>query len=81
MRPLSALGRLLLSAVFAGHLVGAAEPQPLDRTLEPYLKQFGLPAISAAVFKQGVIIASGKAGTRRVGTDIPVRIDDRFHIG
>jgi CubicO group peptidase (beta-lactamase class C family) len=72
---------LVTVAVLASSMVRAEEPQSLDRTLEPYLKQFGLPALAAAVFKDGVIVASGSVGTRRAGKDIPVRIDDRFHIG
>jgi benzoyl-CoA reductase/2-hydroxyglutaryl-CoA dehydratase subunit BcrC/BadD/HgdB len=37
----------------------ADPPQSLNSTLEPYLKEFGLPALSAAVFKSGEIIAAG----------------------
>jgi Beta-lactamase len=37
--------------------------------------------LAAAVFKEGVVIASGVAGTRRAEQDIPVGIEDRFHIG
>lgn len=62
-------------------VIRAAKAESLDSTLEPYLKEFGLPAITAAVFKDGAIIASGKAGTRRAGQNIPVTIDDRFHLG
>jgi len=58
-----------------------AAPQSLDQTLQPYLKQFGLPAIAAAVFQNGAIVAAGKAGTRRSGQNISVTIDDRFHLG
>jgi CubicO group peptidase (beta-lactamase class C family) len=67
--------------VLASSTMHAAERQALDQTLEPYLKEFGLPALAAAVFKEGVVIASGAVGTRRTGQDIPVGIDDRFHIG
>jgi CubicO group peptidase (beta-lactamase class C family) len=49
--------------------------------LEPYLKEFGLPALAAAVFKEGVVISSGAVGTRRAGQEIPVTIEDRFHLG
>jgi hypothetical protein len=45
------------------------------------LREFGLPALAAAVFKDGVIIASGACGTRRAGQDIPVTTEDRFHLG
>ena len=40
-----------------------------------------LPALAAAVVQDGKIIVSGAVGTHRVGTDIPVTINDRFHIG
>jgi len=53
----------------------------LDAVLKPYLASHTLPAIAAAVVRNGAVIASGAVGTRRVGTDIPVTINDRFHIG
>jgi CubicO group peptidase (beta-lactamase class C family) len=61
--------------------IRGAEPQSLDRILNPYLKEFGLPALAAAVFQNGSIVASGAVGTRRAGMQIPVTINDRFHIG
>lgn len=71
---------LLLVALTSFPIWGAA-PQSLNRILDTYLKQFGLPALAAAVFQNGSIIASGAVGTRRAGVQIPVTIDDRFHIG
>ncbi|MGA9869442.1 MAG: serine hydrolase domain-containing protein [Acetobacteraceae bacterium] len=53
----------------------------LDAILTPYLQRYTLPALAAAVVKDGHIIASGAVGTRRFGETIPVTIDDRFHIG
>lgn len=81
MLSLHSPGRLVIALTVATSLIRAAEPQSLDRTLEPYLKQFGLPALSAAVFQGGKILASGSVGTRRAGTNTPVKIDDRFHLG
>jgi CubicO group peptidase (beta-lactamase class C family) len=49
--------------------------------LEPYLKEFGLPALAAAVFREAVVISSGAVGTRRAAREIPVTIEDRFHLG
>ena len=78
------------AAVLCGSQVGlgqtekpiqGAEPQSLDRILDPYLKEFGLPALAAAVFQNGSIVACGAVGTRRAGVQIPVTINDRFHIG
>ncbi len=53
----------------------------LDATLQPYLSRFNLPALAAAVVRRGGVVAAGAVGTRRMGADIPVTIDDRFHIG
>ena len=53
----------------------------LDSDLLPYLLRFELPAVAAAVAKGGKILAAGAVGTRRLGTDTPVTINDRFHIG
>jgi CubicO group peptidase (beta-lactamase class C family) len=78
---LNSLRKFVTIAALASSTVHAAEPESLARTLEPYLKEFGLPALAAAVFKEGVVIASGVTGTRRAGQDIPVGIEDRFHIG
>ena len=56
-----------------------------DASLNPVLDsmraRFELPALAAAVVKDGKIVASGAVGTRRAGSPIPVTIDDRFHIG
>jgi CubicO group peptidase (beta-lactamase class C family) len=89
MRPASVPRNLLLhlpsTSVMCATLIfstiHAAEPRSLNGTLEPYLKEFHLPALAAAVFKEGGIMASGAVGTRRFGQDIPVTIDDRFHLG
>jgi CubicO group peptidase (beta-lactamase class C family) len=61
--------------------VAENDPDSLDDILRPYLSRYGLPAISAAVVKDGKVVASGAVGTRRAGADIPVSLDDRFHIG
>jgi CubicO group peptidase (beta-lactamase class C family) len=53
----------------------------LDSDLLPYLLRFDLPAVAAAVVKNGKILAAGAVGTRRLGTDTAVTVNDRFHIG
>jgi hypothetical protein len=70
---------LILTVLVVSSSIHAAEPESLDRTLEPYLKEFGLPAIAAAVFRDGAVIACGVAGTRRAEQNIPVGIEDSFH--
>lgn len=53
----------------------------LDATLEPYLARYDLPALAAAVVRDGRIVASGAVGTRRAGEKIRVTLHDRFHLG
>jgi CubicO group peptidase (beta-lactamase class C family) len=55
--------------------------EPIETVLRPILAEYGLPALGAAVVREGRIVASGAVGTRRVGTDNPARVTDRFHIG
>src|SRR5438067_9296068 len=47
----------------------------LNTILDPIRVRFELPALAAAVVKNGKIVASGAVGTRRAGTAIPVTID------
>jgi len=58
----NSLGKYVMILVLGSSAVHAAQPESLNPTLESYLKEFGLPAIAAAVFKEGVIIASGACG-------------------
>ena len=53
----------------------------IDDLLEPIRVKQELPALAAAVSKEGRIIAVGAVGTRVQGKEIPVTVDDRFHIG
>ena len=68
---------LLLIAAIAP----ACAEDALSTTLEPIRVTFGLPALAAAVVKNGTIVASGAVGTRVLGADMPVAGDDRFHLG
>jgi CubicO group peptidase (beta-lactamase class C family) len=81
MPALRMIGTFLAIMASAVVPIWGAQPQSLDRMLDPYLKEFGLPALAAAVFQNGSIVACGAVGTRRAGTQIPVTLNDRFHIG
>jgi CubicO group peptidase (beta-lactamase class C family) len=62
----------------------AADLRPyerLDPVLQPYLEKYGLPALAAAGVLNGQITAAGAVGMRRAGTQSPVSLEDRFHIG
>jgi CubicO group peptidase (beta-lactamase class C family) len=60
---------------------GFAEPQSLASQIEPIRLKYGLPALAAAIVKNGEIVAAAAVGVRVRGTDIPVMLDDRFHLG
>ena len=69
-----------VSAVLIGPRVGAAQTS-LNPMLTPFLARYSLPAVAAAVVKEGKLVAAGVVGTRRADAKIPVTINDRFHIG
>jgi len=68
-----------LSMVFISHY--AYSQENLNSMLTPYLSEYELPAIAVAVAKNGKIVAAGVAGVRKAGTNISVKINDRFHLG
>ncbi len=49
--------------------------------LEPIRKKYNLPAIAAVVILNGRTAASGATGLRKVGSDVKVTCDDKFHLG
>jgi CubicO group peptidase (beta-lactamase class C family) len=71
----------LSALVLCWAAAGASAQTSLDAKLKPYLAKYKLPALAAAVVKDGKVIAAGAVGTRRAGADIPVTLDDRFHLG
>src|SRR5881275_1101584 len=86
-RATMAARRTVLAAIFT--IFGSGTPMAqvrtdmisLDKQLAPYLERYKLPALAAAVVKDGQIVAAGVAGTRRIGTATPVTLQDRFHLG
>jgi CubicO group peptidase (beta-lactamase class C family) len=73
-------GICVISAFFYC-ITSARAYSSLDAMLEPYLEKNQLPALAAAVVLNGEIVAAGATGTRRAGTNMPVSLDDRFHLG
>jgi CubicO group peptidase (beta-lactamase class C family) len=61
--------------------IASAQVQSLDAQLAPIRDKYGLPALAAAVVKDGKIIAAGAVGVRAHGSDVKVTINDRFHLG
>jgi CubicO group peptidase (beta-lactamase class C family) len=60
--------------------VTAQEPS-IAAQLEAVRAKYGLPALAAAVVRDGQIIAKDAVGTRVLGIKTSVTIDDRFHLG
>jgi CubicO group peptidase (beta-lactamase class C family) len=75
------LHRTLAALALGWTAGGAAAQMSLDEQLRPYLAAYHPPALAAAVVKDGAIVAAGAVGTRRVGTQTPVTVNDRFHLG
>jgi CubicO group peptidase (beta-lactamase class C family) len=71
----------LIVAALACQVGSASARDSLDALLTPYLAKYDLPALAAAVVKDGKVVAVGAVGTRRAGEKIPVTVNDRFHIG
>jgi CubicO group peptidase (beta-lactamase class C family) len=66
-------------AIAAGGV--SAQATSMDDYLEEVRVEYGLPALAAAIVKDGVVVAAAATGTRVAGQDLPVMISDRFHIG
>jgi CubicO group peptidase (beta-lactamase class C family) len=71
----------LIVAALVCRVGSASAQESLDALLEPYLTKYDLPALAAAVVKDGKVVAVGAVGTRRAGERIPVTVNDRFHLG
>ena len=58
-----------------------APPADLAAILEPLRASGKLPALAAAVVRDGQLVAIGAVGVRRLGSPTPVSVHDRFHLG
>jgi hypothetical protein len=62
---------LFFGMTLAAHSgVASTEVRSLDQTLSPYLSEFGLPALAAAVFGTAPLLRRG-GGHPAFGQDIP----------
>ncbi len=76
----SSLFTLVAIAVAMSPAVRRGEDE-LGTMLDSIRTRHDLPALAAAVVKDGRIVASGIAGVRVYHASIPALIDDRFHVG
>ncbi len=72
---------LLLPCLTRGAPAATAGPSDLGPVLTPVLREHGLPAVAAAVMKDGALLASGAVGVRKLGNPAAVSVADKFHIG
>jgi CubicO group peptidase (beta-lactamase class C family) len=71
---------VLLSTVALSPAV-AGESASLDQILERIRAKNKLPALAAAVVKDGRMVACGAVGFRKVGSPVRVTVMDKWHIG
>ena len=82
MAPVKALTLVVAFCLAAGAFAEPAGARDdLADLLEPLREAQGLPALAAAVSREGEVVAAGAVGTRVLGMDLPVTLEDRFHIG
>jgi CubicO group peptidase (beta-lactamase class C family) len=55
--------------------------KPINELLEPIRKKHKLPALAGAIVNTKGLVAIGVVGIRKRGSEVPVNVDDRFHIG
>ena len=66
----------------AGYLITPrATDKAITSALEPIRQKSGVPAIAAAVVTSAGIEFIGAVGVRKRGTEIPVTLDERWHLG
>lgn len=71
----------LLSTLAPASAFALESRSTLNDDLDALRVKNGLPALAAAVVKDGVIVASGVAGVRAHGSGVKATINDRFHLG
>ncbi|MEZ6062658.1 MAG: serine hydrolase domain-containing protein [Planctomycetaceae bacterium] len=61
--------------------VTSIDSPTLSEQIQAIRKSASLTAIGATVMVDGQVIAEAAVGERRQGSDVPVTVDDRWHIG
>lgn len=58
-----------------------APAEPISDLLEAARSEHGLPAVAALVLGQDGVLAEGAVGLRRADRDVPVTVEDLWHLG
>ncbi len=56
-------------------------PASLEDELEPIRRAHGVPALAGAVFDEDGVLAIGATGERKLGSHVPVTVNDSWHLG
>ena len=56
-------------------------PENLNPLLEPLRQKYDLPALAGAIVTSKGLVAVGAVGVRKYGGNIPVTVNDQFHLG
>jgi CubicO group peptidase (beta-lactamase class C family) len=70
-----------LAVVTPASADGPEAVRRVDELLEPIRAKFDLPALAVLVLRDGRIVAEGAVGRRSVDSDVPVTLQDRWHLG
>jgi len=71
----------LLTCILALAPHARADEHDLGPLLEPIRKQHKLPAMGGAIVTGEKLTALGVSGVRKLGSDVPVRAEDLWHLG
>jgi D-alanyl-D-alanine carboxypeptidase len=65
----------------ASSLAQTANDPALAAILEPIRLKYHLPALAGAIFTSDGVVEMAAVGVRKAGTDIPVSVNDLWHLG
>lgn len=71
----------VVAAVFVPKAAEDGDAADLRELLEPIRSKHKIPAMAAAVIKDGKVIAIGATGVRAAGGTEAVTVEDKFHLG
>jgi len=62
-------------------VIRAGSDGQISELLSPIRQSHNLPALAGAIVTSKGLVAAAAVGVRKAGTDIPVQIDDQWHLG
>ncbi|CEK16458.1 penicillin-binding protein, beta-lactamase class C [Chthonomonas calidirosea] len=62
-------------------IMAVSPPSSLNSLLTPIQTQYNLPALAGCIVTSKGLIAVGAVGMRKFGSDVPVTLNDPFHLG